>query len=214
LSHFSKAVYLLFAGVTICVARTNAVAQQRHGGPDRAREAAGAALPPGPAKVDAMVDGIMDRLSESLDGHWHQGEYNRVVNLYRMEAAARPWNLNAYADGGWLLWSLDRDDDAVGFYLQGLKANPDTFFMYDELGQYYYQRKKDYQKAAQYYEQAVQRKGATHITMHMLAHSYERSNQLDKALDVWERAAKVQGNEVGKTNLARVRRLVSQRGKQ
>ena len=44
----------------------------------------------------------------------------------------------------------------------------------------------------------------------MLAHAYERTKQLDKALKVWERAAAIPGDQPAKVNLERVRRLMKQ----
>lgn len=160
--------------------------------------------------AEAIIDEAALELAEQTDPHWHLGEYRHVINMYRVVVAARPNYTEGYINAGWLLWSLNRDDEAVALYEQGLKANPDTYGMYDELGFYYYNRKKDYKRAIPYYEKAVSFKDCRPFTIHMLAHAYERTKQLDKALKMWERAASMPDNQPAKVNLERVRKLMKQ----
>jgi tetratricopeptide (TPR) repeat protein len=169
----------------------------------------------GAQKADAILNAVMDRLAEAADAHWHKGEYNHIVNLSRMRLAADPANVELYSDAGWLLWSMKRDNEAVALYQQGLKANPDTYFMYDELGMYYMEHKKQYPEAVKYYEKAVACKDCPPPTLHMLAHAYEKNGQLDKALDVWKRAIALPDNPnlgAAKRNLERVQQLLQQQG--
>lgn len=171
-------------------------------------QAAKTAPEAGQDRADQITEMVLDRLLVVADAHFHKGEYNHIVNLSRMILSARPEELEIYATAGWLLWSMDRDQEAVALYEQGLKANPKTSFMYDELGQYFFIRKKDYRKAAEYYEQAVKFPDVQRLTVHQLAHSYERSGQLDKCLAVWERAAQDPDNPAAKRNLERIRQKV------
>jgi pentatricopeptide repeat protein len=106
---------------------------------------------------------------------------------------------------------MKRDPEAVALYEKGLKANPNSFYMYDELGQYYFVRAKNYPKAATYYERAVKFKDVKPQTWNALARSYEKSGKLDKALKAWEKAATYPGNPAAQHNLKRVRSLVKQR---
>jgi tetratricopeptide (TPR) repeat protein len=162
-----------------------------------------------PDSVDYIVDGIVDQLRVQTDRHWHKGEYSHMINLYRMEIVAHPDNVDAYSSAGWLLWSMDRDAEAVAMYEEGIKANSDSFYMYDELGQYYFQRKKDYPRAIVYYEKAVGFKDVPFVTLHMLAHAYEKTRQYDKALAIWKRTlATFPDDQPAKVNLERVKRLV------
>jgi tetratricopeptide (TPR) repeat protein len=167
----------------------------------------------GEKRADAINDAVLASIMEITDRHWHKGEYNHIINLERMVIAGRPDHLDAYANAAWLLWSMNRDAEAVALYEQGLKANPKTAFMYDELGHYYYNRKKDYTTAIRYYEKAVTFGDCPDFTYRMLAHSYERNKQLDKALVAWQRAVeKFPESQPAKNNLDRVRRLIEQRG--
>jgi tetratricopeptide (TPR) repeat protein len=167
----------------------------------------------GEKRADAINDAVLSNLAEITDMHWHKGEYNHIINLYRMVIAGRPDHLDAYANAGWMLWSMNRDAEAVALYEQGLKANPNTPYMYDELGYYYYNRKKDYARAIRYYEKAVTFDDCPDFSYRMLAHSYERNKQLDKALAAWQRTVKkFPNNQPAKNNLNRIKRLVEERG--
>src|SRR5437899_383059 len=86
-------------------------------------------------EVGGIVDKVMARLEIAMDRHWHKGEYNHIVNLSRVVIAAHPDDLETIANAGYLLWSMDRDADAIALYEQGLKDNPKSSYMYDELGQ-------------------------------------------------------------------------------
>src|SRR4051794_34863896 len=88
------------------------------------------ATPGGPQTVENILDDAVMALSHQVDEHWHEGEYNHIINIYRVVAAARPNMMDAYTNSGWLLWSMDRDDEAVALYEQGLKANPESYHMY------------------------------------------------------------------------------------
>ena len=188
------------------MAATPVLAQNAAAGPSKS-------VLSGEKRADAINDAVLASLAEITDLHWHKGEYNHIINLDRMIIAGRPDHLDAYANAAWLLWSMNRDAEAVALYQQGLKANPKTAFMYDELGHYYYNRKKDYATAIRYYEKAVTFDDCPDFTYRMLAHSYERNKQLDKALAAWQRAVeKFPESQPAKNNLNRVKQLVEQRG--
>lgn len=158
-----------------------------------------------PANVDGVVDDVLNRLWVVTDEHWHKGEYNHIINLNRLIVAGQPNRVDAYANSGWLLWSMDRDEEAVSIYELGVKANPDTFFMYDEMGMYYADRKKDWAKALPWYEKAGAFPDCPMATLHMLAHAYEHTGDQDKALKVWERAAAIPGDTVAIRQVERIK---------
>lgn len=168
----------------------------------------------GSDKAEAICGGVADVIWELTDVHWHKGEYSHIVHLCRMMAAARPRFVEAYANAGWLLWSMNRDAEAVAFYQQGIQANPHTFYLYDELGTYYYNHKRDWANAARVYEKAAEFKDCPPVTLHMLAHAYERNGQLEKALAVWKRAATLPENAPAKRNIERVQQLIKKKGGQ
>lgn len=183
--------------------------------PALAQRASSAPAATGPAKVDAMDAAITDGLRVMSDRHWHKGEYCHLINLSRIIVAADPRDVETYADAGYLLWSMDRNDEAVALYEQGVADNPQTSYMYDELGWFYANRKKDYPRAVTYYEKAAAAHDGNQMDiLHGLAHAYEKTGQYDKALKVWKRAAAtIPGDGAAKMHLERVRRILEQQGR-
>ena len=163
-------------------------------------------------RVEIMLDDIATKLAAAADAHWHKGEYNHNVNAAKMVIAARPDYVEMYANSGWLLWSMNRDAEAEALYKEGIQNNPNTYFMYDELAQFYLTRKKDFQSAAVYYAKAVTFKDAKPQTWNALARSYEKSGQMAKALEAWEKAASFPDNIAAQPNLRRVRNLMKTQG--
>ena len=162
------------------------------------------------ARVDLILDEIVNRLVVAYDAHWHKGEYNHNINIAKMIVTARPDSVELYANSGWLLWSMNRDNEAVALYEKGIKANPNTYYMYDELAQYYFVRKKDYVTAAKYYEKAVKFTDVKPQSWNALARCYEKSGQLEKALAAWEKAVTFKDNPAAKPNRDRVRNKLKQ----
>ena len=184
--------------------------------------------------ADAILTDALDQLGAQADEHYEHGEYNHTVNINRILVQGNPRNVEAYADAAHLLWSTGQNDAATAFLKQGLAANPDSYYMYDELGVHFLLRLKDYPNAVSYYEQAV-KYPCPFFTWSNLAHSYEKLNQWEKAVTTWEKAANyvTRGGESGtgkhdsapaaadssigdtmKHNLARARAELAKRQKQ
>src|SRR5437588_10331904 len=75
----------------------------------------------GKAEAEQILDTVIDKIWVLSDLHWHKGEYNHIVNVCKIVAAADPSNVEAFANAGWLLWSMDRDQEAVAVYQDGIK---------------------------------------------------------------------------------------------
>lgn len=139
--------------------------------------------------ADSIIADSLDNLFEQNDEHFHHGEYNHVVNLNRIVVEGDPHRVEAYSNSAWLLWSSARNDEAVATLKSGIKANPNSFYMYDELGNHYMLNLKDPTSALPYYEQAVRFSAPTFTTWQNLARCYEKSNQWDKAVEAWRKAS-------------------------
>ena len=158
--------------------------------------------------ADAILADTLDQVSEQGDRHFHEGEYNQIINLNRFIAQGNPGDLDAYANNAWLLWSTDRNDEAVTMLKQGLKANPDTYYMYDELGVHYLVRMKDPKTALPYFEQAIKFE-CPYNTWHSLAACYEKTNQWAKAVSAWESATKFKDDHLAPVRLERARKKLA-----
>ncbi len=154
-----------------------------------------------------LFDGLQQIYRES-DRHFEKGEFNHSINLCRVVVQGDPDNVEAYSSSAWLLWSTDRNDEAIALLKQGLNANRDTYYMYDELGMHYSLRLKQYSDAIPCFEQAT-RFECPFTTWHSLAHCYEKTGQWQKALAAWKRAASYPGDRVALTNLHRVEATIA-----
>jgi tetratricopeptide (TPR) repeat protein len=159
--------------------------------------------------ANAILADSVSGLRAQVDRHFHEGEYNHIVNLERIIVQAEPADYHAYEDSAWLLWSMDRNAEAVAFLKQGLQANPKTFEFYDELGAHYLTRLHDAKSALPYYEQAIKFK-CPFFTWNNLAHCYEKTNQWDKAVEAWQSAAKFPNNLIAVRRLERARHRLPQ----
>jgi tetratricopeptide (TPR) repeat protein len=166
--------------------------------------------------ADAIITESLDQIWEQADTHFERGEYNHLINLSRIIVQGNPRRVDVFANAAYLLWSTGQNDAATTFLQQGLAANSDNAYMYDELGAHFFYRLKDYPNAVLYYEKAV-KFDCPFFTWSSLAHSYEKLDQWDKAVQTWEKAANfVTDARVGNTmkhNLARARAELVQRRK-
>ena len=157
-----------------------------------------------PEISDAILAQSLRDMHEVMDQHFHKGEYNHIINMSRVLVQGDPADLNSYQDSAWLLWSTDHNPEAIAFLQQGLKANPNTFSMYDELGTHYSTLMKDYRTALPYLQKAVTFT-CPYTTWHTLAHCYEHTNQWDKAVSAWQAAAKYPDDRLAPARLVRAR---------
>jgi tetratricopeptide (TPR) repeat protein len=160
----------------------------------------------GQARADAIVDDVMDRLWDQVDRHWHKGEVMHIINLNKMIIPARPHKIDAFSNQGWLLWSQNREAEAEAVYEQGLRLNPDSHFLYDDVAKYYLLHRKDYKKAIYYYKKAVTLAGSFIFTKHALARAYEKAGQTSDALKLWQELARNPEDPTARTNLSRLER--------
>jgi tetratricopeptide (TPR) repeat protein len=164
--------------------------------------------------VEAIVGDCLTQLYVVSDRHWHKGEYRHLVNINKMVIAGRPTFIEPYVNAGWLLWSMDRDAEAVALYDAGIAANPNSYALYYEKGFYLVTRKKDWKAGLPLLEKAASMPDCAKIVLHTLAHAYERSGRLDKALETWNRAASDPANPgraAAAVNRDRVRRLLEEK---
>ena len=149
---------------------------------------AGAAPTAAQQKIQAagIVSGVVDQLWTQTDTYWHAGDYPRIVALDRIITEADPKFLEAYSNGGWLMDSLGRTQDAEAYYTLGTRNNPHAEYAYWNLGFFYFNTPHNYPAAARAFRHAVQQPDADLKDWKMLAHSYEKSGQWDLAVSTWQ----------------------------
>ena len=147
------------------------------------------AAPPPPRQqiqANGIVSSVVDKLWDQTDAYWHAGDYPRIIALDRVITEADPQFLEAYSNGGWLMDSLGRTQDALAYYTLGTRNNPHSEYAYWNLGFLYFSTVHDYPAAARAFRSAVQQKDSDLNCWKMLAHSYEKAGQWDEAVATWQ----------------------------
>lgn len=146
-------------------------------------------------------------LWEKSDVFFHNGEFERCVAMMRIIAEMDPSDTEAFTVGAWLMDSLDREEEAQAFLEKGLALNPGSYDLYGELGMRYFHN-ENYEKSIEYYEKAVSFEDCPDVTWHGLAHAYEKSGRIDKAIETWELIdVREPDNPVVKLNLGRLKEI-------
>ncbi len=137
-------------------------------------------------QASGIVSSVVDKLWDQTDRYWHGGDYPRIIALDRIITEADPQFLEAYSNGGWLMESLGRTQDAEAYYMLGVRNNSRSEYAYRNLGFFYFSTKHNYSAAAQAFRHAVQQRDADLNVWKMLAHSYEEAGQWDAAVETWQ----------------------------
>jgi tetratricopeptide (TPR) repeat protein len=161
--------------------------------------------------ADVVLRDTLDQVEVQADAHFHKGEYNHIINLNHIIVEGDPKDMDAFGNAAHLLWSTDRNEEALAFLKQGLAANPDNYYMYDEIGNHYFHHLRDPVSAIPYYEKAVKYQNCPFMSWNSLAHCYEKTNQWEKAVHAWETANNYTGNVAGPSNLKRARAELAKR---
>lgn len=154
--------------------------------------------------ADSILADTLNLVIHQGDEHFHEGEWNHTLNLGKIAVQGDPHNMDVYCNNAYLLWSLARNSEADEILKAGVKANPDTYYMYDEAGNHYLLFRRDAVAALPYFEQAVKFKVPTFTTWQNLGRCYEKTNQWDKAVEAWRKATLYPDALKAEFNLKRV----------
>ena len=133
------------------------------------------------------------------DAFFHAGNYDAILPLIRLITWLDPNWIDVYATGAWHLMYNFTDTDQrsdrrylpVGLALldEGIANNSNIYDIYKEKGWNLYDKVRDYDAAAEAYAAGSRTPNAdVNQVVHLLAHSYERAGQVDKAIETWARA--------------------------
>ena len=166
------------------------------------------------SRADAIAAEALGALYEQANNaHEHMGEYNHIINLNQVVMEGDPTNVETYSNNAYLLWSTSRNDLAMATLKKGLAANPNNYYMYDEIGNYYRLHFHDFKSATPYFEQALKFK-CPFPTYHGLALCYENQGRWDKAVKMWEAACRFPDDKLAPVRLKRaLAELDRQKGK-
>lgn len=146
------------------------------------------------SQIDGICKIVTGELWNRTDYYFDAGDYPRSIALDRVITAADPQFMEAYVTGAWLMDSLGDKKDAEAFYTQCVTNNPKHSYGYYNLGWFYYNSLKNYPKALTIFQADVKTPDADVNDWKMLAHSYEKLGQYDRALAVWKQTKKLYPN--------------------
>ena len=146
------------------------------------------------------------------DEAFHVGDYERAIACHRAIIALEPDAVSAYGVAAWLLWSLEKGDDATALIERGVAANPDDWLMMNEAAQHFDLRKMT-KRATSLYKRSLELLPAdesSQMLRRRYAHASEKSGDLATSVNVWRGLVKDYPDEVvNKNNLNRVEQLVA-----
>lgn len=138
-----------------------------------------------------------DLLWIRIDDYSHQGQWYKLLPIFKMVTFLQPKFILAWSVGGWhmafnLYFHGKTPEEkqrwlnaGLDFLKTGIQNNMDQYDLYFEAGWTYFFKVKDYTSAIHYLVRAVQVKHPQFVE-HVLAHAYERSGDLKDALGVWK----------------------------
>lgn len=144
---------------------------------------------PSVGRSGIVVQAVFDRLQDETDEWFHQGDYLRCIHACRMYISYDPSELSPYFTAAWLLWSAGLDNEAQNVYQQSVRAAPESWEPYMEIGLHWSGRRED-RLAALWLTHACLR-GAPVQAWKTLAHSYRKLGLLPEAISVMEHAGQL-----------------------
>lgn len=156
----------------------------------------------GTLAIMAMLGGFRNVAANMLwlqsDKYWHQGGRGwwKMLPLLRTITQLDPHFVAAWDTLSWhCAWNLHSEASeadkpkwiqaGVDVLREGIKNNPDKYDLYSSLAWLYHERVKDYNRAVPIWQKVLTFKDAPVTQGHMLAHAYENTWQIDKAIEVW-----------------------------
>jgi len=123
----------------------------------------------------------IEQLNKAIDVLWHgvkdtkDGDYPRIVFLYKEMLKLDPKNRDAWENMVWLMWSLSVNKKDTAWLLEAekfvkryLSIMPNGYRAYEYVGMFYRSMVKDERLAIRYYESAIRWKDAPTSTHHSL----------------------------------------------
>ena len=161
----------------------------------------------GTVAIMAMVGGFRPLVANLLwlkaDQYWHAGGSGwwRLVGVLQTVCEMDPHFIDAWSTFGWhCAWNIwvdaapeDRPkwvQAGIEAYKRGIYFNPDHYDLYKDLAWLYHDKLKDPKSAIPWWQAALKRPDAPIYVRHMLAHAYENTWQVDKAIETWKECLK------------------------
>lgn len=155
-------------------------------GPGRAAAPAPNSLDPAEAErlVAESRDTLTDMLWLKTDDYWHTGQWEEAIRLCRQIVQLDPHFIEAWTGAAWMLWSSERDAEAIELFQTGAAANPTSWEIPHEFGLYYRNRKQWDDALVQFRRAAAL--SAPAPFQRMVPNTLESADRLEEALQEWK----------------------------
>jgi len=156
-------------------------------------------------RVAAILEHAQARLEQQNDIWFEDGEFPKIIQSLRIQFEMRPDDYEVATNLGWMQTNVEDEPAAIQTYTTYLKRNPQDSDAALPLAQLHYMKKR-YAPVPALLEPAIARAKVPHANaFRILAHSYERTGQLEKSRATWLRFLKVSPDDgPAKVNLKRV----------
>jgi tetratricopeptide (TPR) repeat protein len=144
-----------------------------------------------------------------LRNSWEKQEWSRVQTAAELAVLLQPRSVFYWDNGSWMLgWNAsigvenygsklatpqERQEEsrkwidaAIRMLERGIRAIPEKPTLYMRLGDLYWQRLKDYRKAAEYYDMARKLPGAPTFAERFVGYGLEKAGDDRAAYDYWK----------------------------
>jgi tetratricopeptide (TPR) repeat protein len=162
----------------------------------------------GTIAIMAMMGGFRPMAANLLwlkaDQYWHMGASGwwRMVPVLQTICELDPHFIDAWSTFGWhCAWNIYADappedkpkwvQTGIDIYKRGIRFNPDKYDLYKDLAWLYHDKLKDYDRAIPAWQETLKQPDAPMYVRHMLAHCYEITWQVDKAIATWKECLRI-----------------------
>jgi len=158
-----------------------------------------------PTQILVQLFGFREFLAGILwvraDGFFDDGNYDAVLPIIRLCTLLDPKEVDIYATGMWHIAYNFTDDEqrsdrryvasALALGKEGAAQNNNTYELFFETGWIWYHKiDDDYPQAVKWFKEAAARDDIIPARRHLLAHAYEKNDQIKEALDLYDQLLK------------------------
>ncbi len=148
-------------------------------------------------RLDKFFTKLEYNLKPNIAKHLHSKREDELMPWFKLTTMFNPHHVRAYAVGGyWLAFRLEKPDEAIRFLKEGIKNNPDSYQISEEMGIVYFSKLKDYKKAQYYFENALKSQAKMDGydkagILRFLAFSHKFQGHTQKAIDCYKQVLRL-----------------------
>jgi len=155
------------------------------------------------SRQEAIWNAYDSRMVNQIDRWFNDGDFPRCIQILRFNHELKPFDYEITTDLGWMLGNIEKPDEELQIYIEYRKAYPNYKDSALPEATFYF-LKKMYDRIPAILEPKMDMRPHPN-NFRILAHAYERTGQLQKSKETWEKYIKLMpSDETAKNNLNRV----------